>query len=44
MNRCPHCNNPIGSPFVTVENAAGVDYLLLSCPSCNKVIGAINLR
>ena len=42
MEKCPHCNEHISAPSGTTHTVHGIKVLVLYCPSCNKVLGAVN--
>ena len=42
MNKCPHCNNPIIVPSAVKVTTGGVSVLLLSCMTCQTLVGIVN--
>jgi len=48
--KCPHCGQHVPAPFglivhVYAQSAAGkqeVDVIMLTCPSCQTILGAVN--
>jgi len=44
MNKCPHCDQIVSRPVTqAVETANSEVVVLVSCPSCLKIIGVIRL-
>ena len=44
MNKCPHCDEIVSRPVAqAVESANGEIVVLVSCPSCLKIIGVTRL-
>jgi|GEM_PF-737663 uncharacterized protein with PIN domain len=44
MNKCPHCNQIVSRPIAqAVESTNKEVVVLVSCPSCLKIIGVTRL-
>ena len=39
---CPYCDRPISIPHGTRKTVRFTPILVLSCPSCSKVVGVVN--
>ena len=42
MEKCPHCDEHISAPGGTTHTVHEIKVLVLFCPHCYKVLGAVN--
>jgi len=42
MEKCPHCDEHISALGGTTHTVHGIKVLVLYCPRCNKILGAVN--
>lgn len=42
MEKCPHCDERISAPSGTIHTVLGIKVLVLYCPRCSKILGAVN--
>ena len=40
--KCPQCSSPVLCPTGREVCVNGVDVLMLACPDCHNVLGAVN--
>jgi len=40
--KCPHCGKTMASPYGRSVNVNGADIIILTCPICQAILGAVN--
>ena len=42
MKKCPYCETTIVTPYGSREVVNGIKIIVLYCPNCHKILGAVN--